>query len=110
MFPRLLQIGSFNLTTYGLLVALALVIGLFTVVRFARREGIDPERAWSLGIVCIFAALVGAKLLLILNDWDLYVHNPSAVFSVSFLQQAGVFSGGVVAALAAGLVYGLRHR
>jgi len=110
MFPRLLQIGHFSLATYGVLVALALIIGLFTVVRFARREGIDPERAWSLGIVCIFAALIGAKLLLVLNEWDFYVHNPSALFSLNFLQQAGVFSGGVVAALAAGLVYGLRHR
>src|SRR5260370_20102605 len=110
MFPRLLQIGHFSLATYGVLVALALIIGLFTVVRFARREGIDPERAWSLGIVCIFAALIGAKLLLVLNEWDFYVHNPSALFSLNFLQQAGVFSGGGVGARAAGVVYGLLHR
>src|SRR5260370_26910089 len=109
MFPRLLQIGHFSLATYGVLVALALIIGLFTVVRFARREGIDPERAWSLGIVCIFAALIGAKLLLVLNEWDFYVHNPSALFSLNFLQQPGVFSGGVVTPLAARLVYWLRH-
>lgn len=110
MFPRLFQIGWFSLPTYGVLVALALIVGLFTVIRFARREGIDPERAWSLGIICIFAALVGSKLLLVFIEWDFYIHDPSALFSVSFLQQAGVFSGGVVAALAAGLVYGLRHR
>jgi len=110
MFPRLLEIGSFSLATYGVLVALAMIVALFTVVRFARREGVDPERAWSLGIVCIFAAIVGAKLLLVLNEWDFYVHNPSALFSLNLLQSAGVFSGGVVAAVIAGLLYMRRQR
>src|SRR5579859_271762 len=105
MFPRLLEIGSFSLATYGVLVALAMIVALFTVVRFARREGVDPERAWSLGIVCIFAAIVGAKLLLVLNEWDFYVHNPAALFSRDLLQSAGVFSGGLVAAVIAGLLY-----
>jgi phosphatidylglycerol:prolipoprotein diacylglycerol transferase len=110
MFPRILHIGSFNLTTYGVLVALALVVGLFTVVHFARREGIDPDRAWSLGLVCVFASIVGAKLLLVLNDWSFYSHNLRALFSFDFLQSAGVFSGGLVAAFVAGLFYALRHR
>jgi phosphatidylglycerol:prolipoprotein diacylglycerol transferase len=110
MYPRLLHIGSFNLPTYGVLVALALVAGLFTAVHFARREGVDPERAWSLGLVGIFAAILGAKLLLLLNSWDFYSHNPRALLSLDFLQSGGVFSGGLVASFLAGLLYALRHR
>jgi phosphatidylglycerol:prolipoprotein diacylglycerol transferase len=110
MYPRLLHIGSFNLATYGVLVATALIVGLFTVVRFARREGIDPERAWSLGLVGIFASIIGAKLLLLLNDWTFYSHNMRALFSLDFLQSGGVFSGGLVASFLGGLFYALRHR
>ncbi len=110
MFPRLLQIGSFNLPTYGVLVAMALIVGLFTVVHFARREGVDPERAWSLGLVGVFASIAGSKLLLILNEWNFYSHNLRALLSLDFLQSAGVFSGGLAAAFVAGLLYAWRHR
>src|SRR5207248_3279243 len=110
MFPRLLQIGSFSLPTYGVLVAIALIVGLFTVVHFARREGVDPERAWSLGLVGVFASIAGSKLLLILNAWNFYSHNLRALFSLDFLQSAGVFSGGLAAAFVAGLLYAWRHQ
>src|SRR4051812_50021213 len=76
--------------------ALGLIAGLFVVTRAARREGIDPDKAWNLGIIAILASMVGSKLLMILNDWEYYSKNPSAVFSLATLQAYGVFYGGVV--------------
>lgn len=110
MFPELFRVGSFSLPTYGVLVALGMITALFVTVRFARREGIDPERAWSLGLVCVLAGVVGAKLLLIVNEWGFFSRNPSAVFKLDFLQQAGVFSGGMAASVIAGLVYARHYR
>ena len=110
MFPQLFKIGSFSLPTYGVLVALGMITALFVTARFARREGIDPERAWSLGLVCVLAGVLGAKLLLIFNLWGFYSRNPSALVKLDFLQQGGVFSGGMAASVIAGLVYARHHQ
>jgi len=109
MFPQLFKIGSFSLPTYGVLVAFGMITALFVTVRYARREAIDPERAWSLGLVCVLAGVLGAKLLLIFNEWGFYSRNPSVLFKLDFLQQAGIFSGGLAASVIAGLIYARYH-
>src|SRR3954468_699770 len=109
MLPRLFHIGNFSLPTYGAMAALGLILGLMVVVRAARREGIDPDEAWNLGIIAILSSMVGSKLLMIINDWDRYSHNPRELFSLSTLQAAGVFYGGLLAGLAMCLLYIVRH-
>ncbi len=104
MFPRLFQIGQFSLPTYGLLVATGVIVGLFVTQAMARRQGIDPEKAWNLGIYAVISALVGAKVLMILNDLGRY-HSWHDVFSMEVLQAGGVFSGGFVTALVVSFWY-----
>jgi len=91
--------------TYGLLVALGVLLGLWVSVRNARREGIDPEKAWNLGIVVVLCGIIGAKILYILVDLTYYRAHPQEIFSLGTLQAGGVFSGGLVAALAAAIWY-----
>lgn len=110
MFPRLFHIGDFSLPTYGAMAALGLIAGLLVVTRFARREGIDPDKAWNLGIIAILASMVGSKLLMILNDWGYYSQHPSAIFSLATLQAYGVFYGGLITAVACCTVYIRRER
>ena len=104
MFPRLFHIGNFSLPTYGVMAAIGLIAGLMVVVRGARRQGIDPEKAWNLGLVAIIAGLVGAKLLMVINDWQSF-GNWRAIFSLTFVQAAGVFYGGLLLAIAACILY-----
>ena len=104
MLPRLFHIGEFSLPTYGFMAALGLVLALMVVVRAARREGIDPDQAWNLGIVAILASMVGSKLLMIINDWDRYAQHPREIFSFATLQAAGVFYGGLIGAIIAGYI------
>jgi phosphatidylglycerol:prolipoprotein diacylglycerol transferase len=49
VFPRLLHIGNFNLPTYGFLVSMGVLIGLWISVRNSEKQGIDRELAWNLG-------------------------------------------------------------
>ena len=105
MFPRILHIGQFNLPTYGVMAATGLLVALSLVVRAARRAGIDPDRAWNLGIIAILASMVGSKLLMILDDWSFYSQHPSELFSLATLQAYGVFFGGLIVAVAASLFY-----
>lgn len=109
MFPQLFHIGSFAVPTYGVLVALGVFVGLWMSVRYSEKIGIHPDHAWNFGIIIVLAGIVGSKILYIINDWSTYTAHPSEIFSLSTLQAGGVFSGGVIAALAAGIWYIRRH-
>lgn len=79
--------------------ALGLIVGLFVVFRLARQQGLDPDKMWNLGGIAIFSGILGAKLLMILVDWEHYIKFPSEIFSMGTLQAGGVFSGGLVLAI-----------
>ena len=85
--------------------ALGVLVGLWISVRNSEKQGIDPEKAWNLGILVVLAGIVGAKVLLIVNDWSYYTSNPREIFSLGTLQAGGVFSGGLIAALATAIWY-----
>ena len=68
MFPRLIQIGSFSLPTYGVLVALAFLVALAMASRFAKQRGINSEKIVNLGVYCALAGMLGAKILMIALD------------------------------------------
>ncbi|MBX9604376.1 MAG: prolipoprotein diacylglyceryl transferase [Bryobacteraceae bacterium] len=100
MLPRLISIGGFSIPTYGVLVALGFLAGLTIATRLARRSGIDGEKATNLGVYSALAGLLGAKLLMFLFDWRYFSANPGDIFSLSTLQAAGVFQGGLLLAIA----------
>lgn len=97
MHPILFKIGSFQLPTYGVLLATALIAALYTVVRLGRREGLDTGRLIDFSTWIIVTALVGAKVLMILTEWSYYSEHPGQIFSVSTLEAGGVFYGGFIA-------------
>jgi len=109
VFPRLFHIGSFSLPTYGLLVSLGVLIGLWISVRNSEKQGINPEHAWNLGILVVLCGIVGAKILYIVNDWGYYTSHPGEIFSFATLQAGGVFSGGLIAAAGAAIWYIRKH-
>jgi phosphatidylglycerol:prolipoprotein diacylglycerol transferase len=108
MYPRLFELGPITVYTYGLLLAVAYLGGLQLALVRARRRGLDPARIMDLGILIIVSALVGAKALLLVVDWDQYWRNPAEL--MTFLQSAGVFYGGLIVAVAAALWYLRRHK
>src|SRR5438876_10168776 len=99
MLPYLFTIFGFHLPTYGLLVALAFLTALALTARLARKNGLDSETVLNLGIYCAMAGIAGAKLMMILVDFGDYARNPRLLFSLSTLQAAGIFYGGLLAAL-----------
>ena len=108
MYPELFSIGPITIYTYGVLLAASYLLGLqFAMVR-ARRWGLDANRVLDLGIYIIIAALVGAKLLLLITDFDQF--RASAADLLSFARSAGVFYGGLIAAIGVAFWYIHRHR
>lgn len=105
MFPKLISIGSFFLPTYGLLVALGFLAGIWLTTKLARRAGIDPEKVGNLAIYCALTGLAGAKLLMFLMDFEYYARNPGRILSFDTLLSAGVYYGGFLAAFLFAWIY-----
>ena len=108
MYPILFEVGGFPVYTYGVLLAAAYLLGLqFALVR-ARQRGLDANRVMDLGIWIIISALVGAKLLLLIVEFDSFTRNPSELWTLA--RSGGVFYGGLIAAVTVALWYLRRHK
>ncbi len=98
MYPKILELGPITLHSYGLLLALAFLSATALVARLADREQVPRSRAWDLAFVVILSALVGAKLLMVLNNFDYYFSQPSRFVSLGFWQAGGAYFGGLIGA------------
>jgi len=105
MLPKLISIGNFFLPTYGTLVAIGFLLGLFVTLRLAKRAGLPREPITNLVIYCALAGLIGAKLFMVLFDFPSYWNDPKSLFSFNTLQAAGVYQGGFLLALVTAILY-----
>jgi phosphatidylglycerol:prolipoprotein diacylglycerol transferase len=100
MFPKLISVGGFFLPTYGTLVSLGFLLGVWFSSRMAGRLKLAPEKIGDLAVFCALSGLAGAKLLMFVFDWEYYSANPGRIFSLDTLLSAGVFYGGFLGAAA----------
>jgi phosphatidylglycerol---prolipoprotein diacylglyceryl transferase len=101
MYPILFEIGNWPVYSYGVLLAVAYLVALQLAVFRARRQGLDGTKIMDLGIYLIIAALVGAKLMLVVVDFDYFLRQPGELLSL--VRAGGVFYGGLIAALVVAL-------
>jgi phosphatidylglycerol:prolipoprotein diacylglycerol transferase len=103
MHPRLFELGAITVYTYGVLLAAAYLLGLKLAMVRARARGLDANRVLDLGIYIIISALIGAKLLLLITDFETFMHNPRELLTLA--RSGGVFYGGLILAVTVALVY-----
>jgi phosphatidylglycerol:prolipoprotein diacylglycerol transferase len=103
VYPEIFHLSFLH--TYGVLVALAFLAGLWMAARLARRERLDTEAVTNLAIYCAIAGLLGAKLMMFVVDLPYYTQHPGEIFSFATLRAGGVFYGGLIAALAVAAWY-----
>jgi phosphatidylglycerol:prolipoprotein diacylglycerol transferase len=110
MYPKLFELpwsiprfGPITVYTYGVLLAAAYLLGLQLAMVRARKRGLDHTRVMDLGIYIIISALIGAKLLLLVTDFQTFRNNPAELFSL--FRSGGVFYGGLILAVAVALIY-----
>jgi phosphatidylglycerol:prolipoprotein diacylglycerol transferase len=110
MYPRLLELpwtipylGPVTIYTYGVLLAAAYLLGLQFALTRAKARKLDPARVMDLGIYIIISALVGAKALLLVTDFQTFRNNPAELLNL--LREGGVFYGGLLVAVAVALFY-----
>jgi phosphatidylglycerol:prolipoprotein diacylglycerol transferase len=106
--PEWLHLGpSATLHSYGLLLAIAFVAGLWVASREAKRQGLDAGRVTDMAIWVLIAGLIGAKLLLVAVDFRYFQRSPRELWSI--FQSGGVFYGGLIGGALVAWLYSRRH-
>jgi len=104
MYPVLIRIGSFEITTFGVMVAIGALVGLRLFRRELRRSGL-PDTALDAAFAGVVGGLVGAKLL-----WTIE-HLGQAPASALLLNRGGMsWFGGLGGGVLTGLVVMHRRR
>lgn len=103
MYPTLLKIGPLEIHTWGLLLAIAFLVGILLSARRAEIDGIDPNSISNLGVVIMISGVLGGRILYILYHLDLYKDNPLEILAI--WHGGLMIYGGVLAAFLAGTIY-----
>ncbi len=83
------------LSVYGLLIALAMLIGIMLCAREEKRLGLPKDTALDFALWAIPAAIIGARLYYVAFRWEMYRDNP---LSILYVWEGGLaIYGGVIA-------------
>ena len=98
------QIGPLVVRWYGILMATAIVIGLWLGHREAKKQGLPADDFISAGQWAILAGLLGARAYEVIFNWDYYGRFPSKILAVwegGLAMHGGLIVGPLVAAFLA---------
>ena len=98
MYPVLFRLGSFEITSFGVMVALGAALGILLLRRELIRSGVDGAKGVDAALVGVLGGLAGAKLLYVAEHWAEPIS--STLFSRGGMSWYGGLTGGVLAGLA----------
>ncbi len=100
-FPTI-DLGPLSLRTFGLMVAIGVLVGAWIAAVYAERYGISRDETYRVATYMVLAGIVGARLTWAATHAD-QIDNPIDVIAI---WEGGIqFSGGFIAALVVGLPF-----
>lgn len=108
MYPILLDLGFWQLRSYGVFVAIAILVGIWWSAREAERRGFPRALVHEFAWAVVLAGLVGARLwYVIFSEPTAYLARPWEVVAI---WQGGLsIHGAILAGSVAGLWWGRRR-
>ena len=111
MHPVFLKIGSFELASYGLMTALGYAAACLYLVPRLKKISLDKDIFWNLIFIAFVGALVGAKLLFVLLNWNQLgtTFAEKITMVVRDFRYGFVFFGGMIVSVGA-LIYYMKKK
>ncbi|UCG44153.1 MAG: prolipoprotein diacylglyceryl transferase [candidate division WOR-3 bacterium] len=106
MFPTILKIGGIHIYSYGLMLFISFVVGIWLVERRAKKFGVEPKVITDLALWILLAVVVGSRLFYVAFHWSEFRDDLIGIFAFWRGGLAGLmFYGGFLGAIIAGLVF-----
>ena len=80
--PKTIMIGNFGIAIYGVLIALAMLMGISIAAKIAQKSGQDPDLYWDAFVWLVISAIAGARIYYVIFMWDYYKDNPLQIFNL----------------------------
>lgn len=97
MKPILFSFGALHLYSYGLSIALGVLLSLFLMKRRALKEGVlKPEEVFDMAFGILVWGFLGARLFYVAQNLAYYAAEPLKIFAV--WEGGLIFYGGAIAA------------
>lgn len=97
MKPILASFGPIHLYSYGLCIALGVLLSLFLMRRRALKEGFPrPDEIFDMAFAVLVWGFLGARIFYVLQNFSYYVKEPLKIFAV--WEGGLIFYGGVITA------------
>ena len=75
-------LGPIHLRWYGLLIASAVLIGVWLAQKIAEKKGLNPEVMSDLAIWLVLGAIPAARFYYVLFQWGYYRQNPGEILAI----------------------------
>ncbi len=110
MDPIIFQIGPFALRYYGLMYAIATLVGGWLLGKEVHRKGIalTDDQRWNLVLFVLMGGILGARIYYVVFNWDYYGQFPSEIPAIWHGGLA--IHGGLIGGVLIGIWYVRRHR
>jgi phosphatidylglycerol:prolipoprotein diacylglycerol transferase len=108
MHPLLFKLGPLKLHTYGLMIVVGFLVGLYLVQSQARREGLNSERVVDLSFWGLGLGLLGGRIVYIITRLSYFMDHPLEI--LYFWEGGLVFYGGFLGGVFAFWFFSKRYK
>lgn len=97
MFPVILEIGDFTITSFGVMMFLAFISAAWITGKQLERYGMSKDIAWDILAWIAIGGILGAKVYYLILNYERVIADPSQLYSRGGLVWYGGLIGGVTA-------------
>lgn len=83
MLPVLFSIGKFNVSSFGIFLALGFLLGVFLIWRLGRAWDLDEEKVLDLSLLTFIGGLIGARLYFAFEHLSLFMTAPLSLIAIN---------------------------
>lgn len=77
-----LSLGPIQIHWYGVIIGVAIALGLYLVVRESNKRGLDKDLFVDLMLWAIPIAILSARAYYVIFEWDYYAQNPGQIIAI----------------------------
>jgi len=109
MYPIIAKIGPFTIYSYGMMVAIAFLFGIFIARQEAVRKNIKPDLVYDFSFYLLIGSIIGARVYYVLFfELKDFLAEPLSIFKV---WQGGLsIHGGIFGGILAGFIFSKVHK